>query len=669
MKDLKEKVVALEAENKELNSSFNFLKSIQENAAYGIISTTTDGIITSFNKSAEEMLGYCREELIQKESPAIFHDSEEVVKRTQEFSKKLNQDFEPGFKTFVIHCDLGLKNEFEWTYVRKDGSKFLVLLGITPIKDSKGVTEGYLGIARDLSDQARLEREVLKKNEQLELAQSISKLGSWSFDIKSEAISWSKGMYRIFPEDIENGPPSFERHKSTIHPEDVEYWQGIVNKCVEDGRPYKMLFRTYKKENEHEFVWVEARGEGVLKDGVVISLSGTCQDVTEETLTVESLRRAERAKSEFLANMSHEIRTPMNGIIGMLDMLMDTNLNEQQRDMLETAFLSSQTLLSLLSDILDVSKMEAGKLILNEHSFNLKKCLSNIIKLMEPKAKENNTFIKLESSDSLEEWIIGDELRLNQILTNLCSNAVKFTKDGYVTVEAQNIINDQNKVMTRFMVKDTGIGISKENQEKLFDSFVQGDSSITKRFGGTGLGLAISSKLAKMMGGEIKFSSVEGEGSEFFFELEFKRGVEKDLSLISEDSMKIFSQKYPHKILLVEDQPINQKVAVMILKKLGYDCDVASNGQEALDIIEVKGNDYYSIVLMDMQMPVLDGISATKKIIEKWGDDSPTVVALTANAFDSDRKFCEDAGMKGYLSKPLKSSDLSFVLKKFYMAS
>lgn len=663
LSDLEKEVNSLKNENIELKASFNFLKSVQDNASHGIIAATPDGIITSFNRRSEQLLGYKAEEVVGKTSPAIFHDLDEVIERTKEFSEKFNEEFEPGFKTFVIHCDKGLKNEFEWTYVRRDKTRFPVLLSITKIENEKGEIEGYLGLAKDLSERIELQRELKVKNEQLELAQSISRLGSWSFDVSSGQISWSKEMYNIFPESPSDGPPSFEKHKSTIHPEDVDYWQSIVNKCVEDGLPYKMLFRTYKKEDVNSFVWVEARGEGTFKNGKVIGLSGTCQDVTEEKIILENLKKAEKTKAEFLANMSHEIRTPMNGIIGMLSLLEDTELSDEQREMLDVVSSSSKNLLSLLSDILDISKIEADKLDLSLGDFDVKKLLMNTKKLLSVKATENNTTLKLEIDDSINENFYGDELRINQIITNLLSNALKFTHGGEVVLGVKCLRSYNNGADLQFFVEDNGVGISRENQSRIFQAFVQADSSITKRFGGSGLGLAISSKLAHLMGGEISFESEVGKGSKFFLNISLNYGIKEGISSKVQSFVKE-EQSHYDKILLVEDNPINQKVATMTLNKLGYSYEVANNGKDAIDRLKEMGVDQFSLILMDMQMPIMDGLSATKEIRALWPQSDIQIVAFTANAFESDRQDCINAGMNGHLSKPLEINKLLEILKE-----
>lgn len=786
----------LKEANKKLSESYTYLKSIQDNASHAIIATNTEGIITNFNKKAEELLGYKREEFIGKESPAKFHELDEVIERSKIFGEILGRKIKPGFETFICLSQEGLRNTFEWTYIHKNGDQIPVLLSITTIKNDEGEITGFLGLAQDLREQKNLEVEFKKRNDDLELAQSIAKVGSWSYDLNTGKISWSKEMFNIFPEDIEKGEPDFIRHRSTIHPADVDHWQEVVNKCLENGEAYVMAFRTHKKNDPNAIVWVEARGQGHFVDGKIVSLSGTCQDITEARLRDQELKlilesnefgiwkfnpitnelhwdesmyslfgikkkdfsgaydawvstlhpegaekaqedfqkalngkgnfegsfqiitskgkvkhigaranidrdnegnplfamginwdqtkekvvheklklhakqlevaeiaakKAEKAKSEFLANMSHEIRTPMNGIIGMLELLNETSLTDQQKEMFETVTSSSQALMGLLSDILDISKIEAGKLIITEEDFSLNKVLKELNSLMMARAQMKGNQLRLVTP--LEDhWVKGDQTRVRQIMTNFLSNAVKFTSEGEITFGFEVDANDTYLLF----VRDTGIGIKKENQQKLFEAFVQADPSITRKFGGTGLGLAICAKLANLLRGRVYFESEEGKGTTFFFETSFKKTSTKVNPNFTEEKRSELAKKYPHTILVVEDNPINQKVVKMTLEKYGYGCDLAGNGEVALEILTLKGPEHYSLIFMDMQMPVMDGITATRKIRQKFKNhDTLPIIALTANAFESDKKDCLEAGMNGYLSKPLRKNDLVDILVKY----
>ncbi len=785
--------------NRELKASLNFLKSIQENASHAIISTDKDGVITSFNKRAEEIFGYLADDIIGMVTPSIFYSLDEVVKRSMEFSTKFGVNIEPGMDTLTCHTDRGLENTFEWVGIHKNGTRFPVAVSITSLKDEGGETIGYLGVAQDIGNVVELEKKIKAKNRDLEHAQAIAKIGSWSFDIASGEISWSKEMYNIFPEDISKGEPSFERHRSTIHKDDVVMWEETVGKAMQDGTPYKMNFRTFKDNDLKEVVWVEARGQGKVVDGKVVSLSGTCQDITEAKLREKELKlilesnqfgiwkfnpvsnelfwddsmyqlyevdpsdfdgafdawkntldetdkeqaigdfeaalsgdgnfessfkiktkkdkqkyigaraiidrdrdgnplfvmginwdqtkekiaheklkqravelreaeltakKAEKAKSEFLANMSHEIRTPMNGMMGMLNLLTQTALTAEQREMLDTISTSSQALLGLLSDILDISKIEAGKLSLDREEFSLNLVLENLKALMSARAKEKGTVIQLDVPKK-NIWVAGDATRIRQILTNFISNAIKFTHDGLITLKLGHEVKGKGHRLVTFSVSDTGKGIAKDNQEKLFDAFVQEDASITREFGGTGLGLTICAKLSKLLGGRVYFESDIGRGSTFFLEVPLEVVDKRENEIASGNHLSNLSDQYPHQILIVEDNKINQKVVRMTLEKLGYHCDLAGDGKQALDALEERGESYYSLVLMDMQMPVMDGLSATREIVKRYGERAPIIVALTANAFKSDMENCLSAGMSDYLSKPLRKKDLIEVLMRF----
>ncbi len=658
----------------DFGESLDLLNSIHYHAAHAFITTDVTGKITCFNPKAEEMFGYKADELVGKETPAIFHVLDEVIARSKEFSEKLGQDIAPGFETFICHSVLNLKNEYEWICVHKNGRRFPVQLAITAIKDDSGNIVAFLGIAQDITERKSLERQIDKKNKDLELAQSIAKIGSWTFDIEEGQISWSKEMFNIFPEDINNGEPDLEKHKSTIHSEDVDHWASVVGKCIENGEPYLMRFRTFKFVDPSQTVWVEARGEGRLKDGQVNLLYGTCQDITDLVLKekelnnkAEALKRAERVKSEFLANMSHEIRTPMNGIIGMIDLLAETELSNEQKEMVETASVSSEALLELLTDILDLSKIEAENFELENINFNLNQLITNTCKLMEAKAKENGNDLNHvhDMKDSENLWVEGDSNRIGQILINFVSNAIKFTTNGKVKIGHEVLESNSDTTKLKIYVKDNGIGISEENQQNLFDAFKQADSSITRKFGGTGLGLTICSKIAGAMGGKVYLESKENIGSTFFLELTLKNGTQSKTNLTTRKDNSQLAKRYPHQILLAEDNLINQKVAKLRLEKLGYTCDMVENGAEVLRQLSVKPIGHYTIILMDLQMPVMDGICATKEIIAKWGDKAPLIIALTANAFITDRENCLEIGMVDYLSKPLKKDALVEILIKY----
>jgi signal transduction histidine kinase/CheY-like chemotaxis protein len=371
---------------------------------------------------------------------------------------------------------------------------------------------------------------------------------------------------------------------------------------------------------------------------------------------VNRLNKATRAKSEFLANMSHEIRTPMNGIIGMLHLALNSKLDDTQRNYLNKMNASANALLVIINDILDISKIEAGKMKIEKSNFDLKETVNNVISLIETKASQKNIKLNVYYDDELGRGFYGDSLRLSQILTNLLGNAVKFTDGGQISLE----VKKQQNQKVYFEVRDTGIGISVEQMDKLFKPFTQADSGTTKKYGGTGLGLAISKQLVEIMNGKIWVQSEKGEGSCFMFEIELEKlGEDDQYSNHSNDQDQrgnLFEQIKTRKgniILLAEDNEVNQEIIETIFENSGIKIDIAQNGQEAL---EKYRNNSYGMILMDLQMPVLDGFEATRQI-RKTDKDMP-IVALTANAMKEDIEKTKEAGMNKHLNKPIEVEQL-----------
>jgi len=445
----------------------------------------------------------------------------------------------------------------------------------------------------------------------------------------------------------------------------VDLWHTITS-----GKVWHGEVKNRKKDGNH--YWVDATIVPLLgADGHPEQYIGIRTDITAikdlEHSLQEATAKAEaanRAKSDFLANMSHEIRTPMNGVIGMTDLVLDTPLDDEQRSYLKTVKSSANSLMVILNDILDFSKIEAGKLNIESIEFSLASTLTETLKPISARAEKKGLALVCQLAPDLPDMVCGDPGRIRQILINLCDNAIKFTARGSVTIEVQSLSFGDQEWDVHFQVRDTGIGVPAEKQQGIFEAFSQADSSTTRQFGGTGLGLTICARLVALMGGRIWVESEPGQGSTFHFTVRLGRVAIKPAPVKNTTTqLAPESAQHPLRILLVEDNRVNQMLATLLLEKWGHTVVLAENGQVAVDLFPSAT---WDIVLMDMQMPVMGGLQASTLIRALEGAEQRTpIIAITANAMEADRQACQQAGMDEFLTKPLSAPALQAMLARF----
>ena len=642
-------------------------RAIFNSANFSCIATDAKGVIQIFNVGAERMLGYAAADVTNQITPADLHDPEEVIARAQTLSNEFGTRIAPGFEALAFKASRGIEDIYELTKVRKDGSRFPALVSVTALRDPQDAIIGYLLIGTDntarrqveeerkrldqrLRDQHFYTRSLIESNVDALMATNPSGIIT-DVNKQTEALT-GRTRDELIGAPFKNCFTDPERAEAGIQM--VLAQQNVTNyELTARDRDGKETVVSY---NATTFYDRDRRLQGVF---------AAARDITERKQYEESLREAthkaeeaNRAKSEFLANMSHEIRTPMNAVIGLSYLLGQTPLNEEQRAFLAKVKLASKSLLVVLNNVLDLSKIEAGELIVERTAFNLRSLLKELGDVISVQADAKGVDFEIEAPDSLPAAVEGDATRLGQILTNLLSNAIKFTERGRVKLLVSRLASTADRVTLCFAVNDTGIGIAADVKERLFAPFAQADASITRRFGGTGLGLSIVKRLVTLMDGTLSLDSTPGVGSQFMVTLDFALATPQALArLLAPATASGEHALRGVRVLVVDDSDINLDVTKRILELEGAHVSLARNGLEAFKRIQADPRDI-DVVLMDVQMPVLDGHDATRRIrLELRLADLP-IIALTAGAMSSERQRAEAAGMDDYITKPFDAKAL-----------
>ncbi len=624
-------------------------KAVLDSANLMLISTDTNFNVKSFNKCAEELLEYSEDEAVDKLNLSDFFDPHELMFGAQKLGRTLDMVLQPGVETFLEKAKKGVDVEQEWQFLSKSKHQFPAMLSIVPIEneDNKLKIEGYLAIARDISQLKEIEAEKQRNQDLLETTGTMAKLGGWEFNMANNNVYWSKEVYRIHEMPI-GEEITLSEAIEFYSPEARPVIQRAIEDAIADGKSWDLQLPFVTARNRR--IWVRSVGFVEYVNGEPMMLRGAFQDITQLKRAEEKAKEASRTKSDFLANMSHEIRTPINGIIGMNDLLLKTDLSEKQRHYVTLAQASGESLLHLINDILDFSKIEAGKLELEEIPFDIHKLVSELADTFALRAEEKQLDFICIIEPSVPQFVRSDPSRIRQIINNLCSNALKFTETGQVVLQVSEV--GLNKL--HFEVQDSGIGIPDTKIKNLFNKFVQVDASTTRKFGGTGLGLAISKQLSEMMGGSIGVSSEMNQGSTFWFSIRYGEALEETPEPITVPDLS------QHRLLLVEANALVRKVFENMVAATGVELHFAENAPAAIKLLREKQQTEQAIdaAYISLKLTGMGGLQLSKAIRNDKGLADLKISLLTPVSGGLELPEQQNLKISHQISKPLRRNTL-----------